>query len=468
MKTKLKRYRDEDEVKKVEIRIGRLVLLLALACTAALLLMPTQAYAAVAVSIGDITASPNQTVTVPITVSDVTNLGGGEVNVSFDPSVVRVTEVTEGDMSIGADNHDNTHGWVYINAYSTSGLTGNKVFANVCLQAVGAEDATSSLDIVVDDLFNTGYNGISHTINNGGFTVNSQPVSKIVFVTEPQTIVADAPSAVMTVQTRDTSDNIANVPGNTVVQLSSTSGTGSFSISNTSWSPTTSVTIPVNENATSFYYKDTATGTPTITASESPDAGWTDATQQQHIIHEPPSVTNPSATPDTILNVNGRARPYDADTAAALKVTVTETEGRSILTVTIDLSPIGYSSVQPMEQITGTDIWTVTVNSSGGTGKENDLEVTATDEYGNSNTSVCIQLTVLKRGDVGGDNFVSLKDIAYIARYMALLEPEWSNPPSVMVGDVVGMEGDATGDGTVNMMDALYIARYRVGLEDEP
>jgi hypothetical protein len=56
----------------------------------------------------------------------------------------------------------------------------------------------------------------------------------------------------------------------------------------------------------------------------------------------------------------------------------------------------------------------------------------------------------------------------YIARYLAGLEPESANPPTVLVGDVVGVAGDPEGDGVVNLMDALYIARYEAGLEIEP
>jgi len=58
--------------------------------------------------------------------------------------------------------------------------------------------------------------------------------------------------------------------------------------------------------------------------------------------------------------------------------------------------------------------------------------------------------------------------VTYIARYLTGLEPECSNPPSVLAADVVGLSGDARGDSIVDLMDALYLARYIAGMEEEP
>jgi len=119
-----------------------------------------------------------------------------------------------------------------------------------------------------------------------------------------------------------------------------------------------------------------------------------------------------------------------------------------------------------MSKTPGTDIWSVTTTATAGINLTHNLIVTATDIYGNSNTSVSIQLTVLRRGDVFRDNVIDRKDAAYIARYLAGSEPEVLN--LLLVGDVVGKNGDPTGDGVVDMKDAAYIARYVAGWEDEP
>ena len=121
-----------------------------------------------------------------------------------------------------------------------------------------------------------------------------------------------------------------------------------------------------------------------------------------------------------------------------------------------------------MEQIPETNIWTVTANATDGINLTHQLAINATDHAGNCNNTVAIQLTVLRRGDVCRDNVIDHNDVMYIARYLAGLEPESSNPPTVLVGDVVGASGDPEGDGIVDLMDALYIARSEAGLESEP
>jgi len=178
----------------------------------------------------------------------------------------------------------------------------------------------------------------------------------------------------------------------------------------------------------------------------------------------PPLVTNPTATPATIL-LNDNSRPRAPGTNIS-QLNVTVTDDTEVDTVTIDLSPIGGSAEARMSKIPGTDIWSVTTTATAGINLTHNLIVTATDIYGNSNTSVSIQLTVLRRGDVFRDNVVDTKDAAYIARYLAGSEPEVPN--LLLVGDVIGKNGDPIGDVVVDMKDAAYIARYEAGFEDVP
>lgn len=181
---------------------------------------------------------------------------------------------------------------------------------------------------------------------------------------------------------------------------------------------------------------------------------------------EPPLVTDASASRDEILNDNGRARAPGTN-VTVLNVTVTDEES-DVASVTIDLSSIGGSPVQPMEQIPETNIWTVTTNATDGVNLTHQLTINATDGEGNYNNTVAIELTVLRRGDVCRDNVIDGNDVMYIARYLAGLEPESSSPLTELVGDVVGISGAPEGDGIVDMMDVLYIARCEAGLEDKP
>ncbi len=315
------------------------------------------------VSIGSTGAFPDESVTAPIVVGEVTNLGGGTLTVWFDTSIVHVTDVKNGSgtaLTVIAwkINNSSNPGSVKISAYSTSGESGNVTFADVTYKAVGSIGETSALGVELESLFDTSYTDIVPTVVNGSFRVK---------------------------------DTIA------------------------------------------------------------------------------PDVTNATATPGTILNDNGRPRAAGTN-ISQIAVTVTDNDV-GVASVTIDLTPIGGSAAQPMALISGTDmngVWSVTTNASAGINLTNNLVVNATDNDGNSNTAVSVQLEVLRRGDVVRDNVVNLKDMTYIARSTVGLEPEASAPPTVFLTDVVGNAGAPTGDARVDMKDALYIARWVIGLEDEP
>jgi len=137
------------------------------------------------------------------------------------------------------------------------------------------------------------------------------PTNKIVFATAAQMITAGEASAVMTIQTQDASSNPVNVPSDMTITLSSTSGTGKFSLSASPWSDITSVTITAGSSIASFYYKDTTAGTPTITASESPSQGWVDAAQEQAV--------NPAALAHFTFNTI--SSPQTAGTAFSITIT---------------------------------------------------------------------------------------------------------------------------------------------------
>lgn len=101
----------------------------------------------------------------------------------------------------------------------------------------------------------------------------------------------------------------------------------------------------------------------------------------------PPLVTEPSANPDVIA-ANG-------DQESQLTVTVTDSSG--IHSVTIDLSSLGGPEAEEMVKTKCPDVYTTTTTAALGTAPETyELRVNATDDSTgrNSNTSVCISLTV--------------------------------------------------------------------------
>jgi hypothetical protein len=312
----------------------------------------------VTVSIDDVTITPKEVIAVPVTIRDVTGLGGCAINIVYNASIVDVTGVTAGEMDILTYNINDGTGWMYASAVDAEGLDGDVVFAYINLAAVGTPGDVSPLDLTVEELFDVAYTSISHTVVDGSVTIEMPPDI------------------------------------------------------------------------------------------------------------DPPVVSDASVSRDTILNDNGRPRAPGTNTTV-IEVTATDAD-TGVASVTIDLSHIGGSDAQPMERIAGTDTWTVTTNASDGVNLAHRLVINATDNSGNHNDLVGVTLTVLRRGDVCRDNVIDSRDMLYIARYLASLEPEASSPPDAMVGDVVGTAGGAEGDGIVDMADVVYLMRYMSGLEDEP
>jgi len=186
-----------------------------------------------------------------------------------------------------------------------------------------------------------------------------------------------------------------------------------------------------------------------------------------------PIVKNPSVEPMII--------PEDTDNEplwgelAELMVNVTDECGIANITVTLNLSSVGKETVV-MNMIgnftvgeTEWGIFNCTTNASVGTAGWNEtsatyepyyLEVNATDKYGNSNTSVGIELTVMKNGDVmpyDGDGTVDfLHDALYLVRHTKGVSGYENIRENI---------ADVTGDGTIDFLhDALYLVRHTKGV----
>jgi len=109
------------------------------------------------------------------------------------------------------------------------------------------------------------------------------PVSALNFTTAEQTVLEDRVSSVITVESQDELGSTQEVTSDTVINLGSTSGDGEFSLSSSPFNPVSSVTITSGFSSASFYYRDKQSGTQTITASEDPSQGWSDASQDINI-----------------------------------------------------------------------------------------------------------------------------------------------------------------------------------------
>ena len=112
------------------------------------------AYAAnehVVVAIASLGTAHGDSVIVPITVSNVTDLGAGTLRILYKSSVCTVTNVMAGDLSLLVAN-SSVPGIVRISAMDFRGHTGDVIFAHLELTAVGSSGDSSPLRITVETL----------------------------------------------------------------------------------------------------------------------------------------------------------------------------------------------------------------------------------------------------------------------------------------------------------------------------
>jgi hypothetical protein len=127
------------------------------------------------------------------------------------------------------------------------------------------------------------------------------------------------------------------------------------------------------------------------------------------------------------------------------------TDESNISSVTVNLSEIGGYAAKPMLNI-GDNTYSTTTNASAGTPpKLYNLTVNATDIYGNSNTSVWIQLKVMKNGDTTGNNVVNIGDALRLANSVS-----YPGNPAYALSSIYVTE--VTGNDIINIGDALRLA----------
>jgi hypothetical protein len=165
----------------------------------------------------------------------------------------------------------------------------------------------------------------------------------------------------------------------------------------------------------------------------------------------PADITSPIVTNTTV----SQEIPDDTDKeplwgeTAQLNVTVTDESG--IASVTVDLSEIGGPAAKPMTNM-GENIYSTTTNATAGTPpKLYNLTVNAADTFGNSNTSVVIQLRVMKNGDTTGNELVNIGDALRLANNVS-----YPGNPAYALSSIYVAE--VTGNGAINIGDALRLA----------
>ena len=165
-------------------------------------------------------------------------------------------------------------------------------------------------------------------------TVNPAAPDRLVFTTAPQTLVAGTCSGAATVEALDVHGNVAPVAALTAVALSAAPGTGLafFDTAGCGSTAVTSVDLAAGASSKTFWFRGTAAGTVTVTAT---GAGIpTTATQSQTIVPAAPDRLVFTTAPQTLtagacsgaatveaLDVHGNVAPVAALTTVALSAT---------------------------------------------------------------------------------------------------------------------------------------------------
>jgi len=232
------------------------------------------------------------------------------------------------------------------------------------------------------------------------------PISKIVFTTPPRSSPINLPSEVMTIQTQDSAGSPIAVTSDTTINLVSTSSTGRFSLSASPWSDITSLTMNKGKKSASFYYKDSTVGTHTLTIGESPDAGWTDATQEVNITLLQPDLTLTGTTDIEFSNTT--PEPFETITVSA----TIHNNGASYHNQNIDATPFaqvtsGGTSGYYVD-ITQWDAQSFTATSDGWLAK---VSIAARDVGANVTNPECFFRVRIQGNDNGKPDGIDLSSV---------------------------------------------------------
>ncbi len=417
----------------------------------ALCLLTTLALATlVAVDPTVVIVEEGETGVISIMIEDVSNLGYARVNLTFNESVVNVTAISDSDFDSRPDNYTRGPGWVLLEgAQFVKGLEGIVRLCNLTLHAIGERGDMSLLnltDVALDDLqmkpikVDDIING-SFTIGNTHLSLTSEPMSKVVNQSENATY-----TLTMTNHENATNTILLNITLNEAAfgSLSKDTFTLNASESNISY-------LTVKDSNVGIF------NTSVRAALQGNSSVFAEVRVVTTVIDlTPPAVTNTSAEPK-IIPKDTDGVPLWGETS---NLSVVVTDGSNISSVTINLSAIGGSTVQPMRRIMDSNVWVVTTNASVGSVifeggyVPSLLEVNATDEHRNSNTAANVKLVVVKSGDVNTDGNVEYRsDALYLVRYTKKV------PSYTTIQENVADVGKR--DGVLDYQhDALYLVRH--------
>lgn len=143
-----------------------------------LLIVPVSA--ATTVSVSDLFFEPGDDATISVRINNVSNVGVANINIDYDPSVVRITTVNNSEFGNLYPVINNSIGLVKIGGVDYGdGLSGNVKLADLLLEAVGDAYETSTLNLTINELKEASATetSIPTTVENGTAVLNLPPVA---------------------------------------------------------------------------------------------------------------------------------------------------------------------------------------------------------------------------------------------------------------------------------------------------
>jgi hypothetical protein len=168
------------------------------------------------------------------------------------------------------------------NTYTTVNTAKTYTLASGVATAYIKNNVTETLIITATDA-NSKVGALSNIV------INPATAAKIVFTSNAQALIAGIASSAYTVQVQDQLNNLRSSDALTL-NLSSTSAQGKFDIASSGAFNGTVTSVATSGGTATFYYKDTLSGTPTITVAS---GSLTSGTQQQSVSLVPLILTSP-------------------------------------------------------------------------------------------------------------------------------------------------------------------------------
>ena len=143
-----------------------------------LLIVPVSA--ATTVSVSNLFFESGDDATISVMINNVSNVGVANIDIEYDPSVVRITTVNNSEFGNLYPVINNSNGLVKIGGVDYGdGLSGNVKLADLLLEAVGDAYETSTLNLTVNELKEASATetSIPTTVENGTAVLNLPPVA---------------------------------------------------------------------------------------------------------------------------------------------------------------------------------------------------------------------------------------------------------------------------------------------------